>query len=265
VPWLRHWADKYRDAGLVVVGVHTPEFGFEHDVDNIRRAAAEQNVTYPIAVDSDYDIWNAFENQYWPALYLVDAQGRIRQHQFGEGGYAQLEKIIQQLLAEAGHGSVKVESAPPEGQGAEAAADWKNLKSPETYLARGRSNTFLSPGKTHSRLKLNQWTLEGDWTLKSEFAVLNTSPGKVAYRFHARDVHLVMGPHDSGVPIRFRVTIDGQPPANSHGVDVDAEGNGLVNQPRMYQLIRQSGSISDRLIEIEFLEPGIHAFVFTFG
>jgi thiol-disulfide isomerase/thioredoxin len=265
VPWLRHWADKYRDAGLIIVGVHTPEFGFEHVVENIRREAAEQNVTYPIVIDSNYAIWNAFENQYWPALYFIDAQGRIRHRQFGEGGYAQLEKVIQQLLAEAGHRSAKPESAPPEGQGAEAAADWKNLQSPETYLGRNRSESFHFAQRTSSRLGPNQWTLEGDWTRTSEYAALNDAPGKVAYRFHARDVHVVMGPGGEGTPVRYRVMIDGMPPGASHGVDVDAEGNGRIDGPRMYQLIRQPGSIEDRLIEIEFLEPGVQVYVFTFG
>jgi thiol-disulfide isomerase/thioredoxin len=253
MPWLRAWAQKYKDQGLVVIGVHTPEFSFEKDLDNVRRAAKEQQVDYPIAVDSRYAIWNAFDNHYWPALYFIDAQGRIRHHQFGEGDYDRLELVIQQLLAEAGRNSFDRTLVSVDAQGAEVAADWKHLGTAETYLGSGHSE-----GSAASRL-------EGDWKVRSEAAVLKKANGKVLYRFHARDVHLVMGPGTRGTPVRFRVLIDGQPPGASHGIDVDNTGAGTVDQPRMYQLIRQSGPITDRLIEIEFLDPGAEVFSFTFG
>jgi thiol-disulfide isomerase/thioredoxin len=260
LPYVRAWAEKYRDQGLVVVGVHTPEFSFEKDLDNVRRAAAEQQVSYPIAVDTDYAIWRAFDNEYWPALYFIDAQGRIRNHQFGEGEYERSERFIQQLLTEAGqtnfdHGLVSVEP-----QGAEAQADWHTLQSAETYLGRALGERFSS--HEPAALKLNQWTLVGDWTRKDDLARLNKGGGTVAYRFHARDVHLIMG---SAAPVRFRVRIDGQPPTAAHGLDVDESGSGTVSFPRMYQLIRQTTPISDRLIEIEFLDPGVEVFDFTFG
>jgi thiol-disulfide isomerase/thioredoxin len=260
LPYVRAWAEKYQNQGLVVVGVHTPEFSFEKDLDNVRHAASEQQVTYPIAVDSDYAIWRAFDNQYWPALYFVDAQGRIRHHQFGEGEYERAERMIQQLLAEAGHADVDRSLVAVEGQGAEAAADWHTLQSPETYLGRALGERFSS--HEPASLKLNQWTVVGDWTRQDDLARLNTAGGKVAYRFHARDVHLIMG---SGTPVRFRVRIDGQAPAAAHGLDVDESGHGTASGPRMYQLIRQSGPIVDRLFEIEFLDPGVAVFDFTFG
>jgi thiol-disulfide isomerase/thioredoxin len=275
LPYVRAWAHKYANQGLVVIGVHTPEFSFERDIDNVRRVAKDQAVDYPIAIDSDYAIWNAFENQYWPALYFVDAQGHIRHHQFGEGDYEQSELIIQQLLAEAGHSSFERQLVSVEGHGAEAAADWRSLRSSETYLGYARSETFASPGgallnqrrvyAAPARMKLNDWALAGDWTTHSESAVLNQANGKITYRFHARDVHLVMGPAAHGASIRFRVSIDGQPPGVSHGVDVDDEGRGTAREPRMYQLIRQQVPIADRQFEIEFLDPGAEVFVFTFG
>jgi thiol-disulfide isomerase/thioredoxin len=275
MPYLRSWAEKYRDHGLVVIGVHTPEFGFEKDIDNVRRATREQHIDYPVAIDSDYEIWEAFDNHYWPALYFVDAQGRIRHQQFGEGNYDQLEAVIVELLAEAGHSLPAPELAELEGHGAEAAADWKNLRSPETYLGYGRSGTFasttaalLETAQRHdapARLRLNQWAFAGHWTTLRESAVLHQAGGRITYRFHARDVHLVMGPGAGGKPVRFRVSIDGDPPGASRGVDVDSDGRGVVDQPRMYTLIRQSSPIVDRLFEIEFLDPGAEVFVFTFG
>jgi len=232
--------------------VHTPEFSFERDLDNVRVAARDQDVAYPIVLDSNYAIWNAFRNQYWPAVYLVDARGRIRHEQFGEGDYDRLESVIRQLLAEAGHDVGPSQPAAAKGAGAEAAADWRNLRTPETYVGAGRAENF--PG-----------TLSGKWSVRNEFAVSNAANSRIVYRFHARDVHLVMGPATRGVPIRFRVSIEGQPPGAAHGVDVDAEGQGKIIEPRMYQLIRQPGPIADRQIEIEFLEPGAQVFVFTFG
>jgi thiol-disulfide isomerase/thioredoxin len=275
LPYLRAWEQKYRDNGLVVIGVHTPEFSFEKDIGNVRRAAKDQNVVYPIAMDSDYAIWNAFKNQYWPALYFVDAQGRIRHHQFGEGDYEHSEVIIQQLLAEAGHSSFERQLVSVEGHGAEAGADWTSLRSPEAYVGYARAERFASPGgelldkprvyAAPARLKLNELALAGDWTTKKESAVLNKANGKITYGFHARDVHLVMGPAARGASVRFRVLIDGQPPGASRGVDVDEEGHGTVDEPRMYQLIRQPVPIADRQFEIEFLDPGAEVFVFTFG
>jgi len=257
MPWLRAWAVKYKDQGLVVVGVHTPEFSFEKEVDNVRRVAKEQHVDYPIAIDSHYAVWNAFDNHYWPAVYLIDAQGRIRHRQFGEGDYDQLERVIQQLLTEAGHTGFDRALATVDAKGAEAAADWKNLRTLETYLGSGHGETS------------KDWSLEGAWTRRTEAAVLGQAKdktnGKITYRFHARDVHLVMGPAKRGTPVRFRVRIDGQPPGAAHGVDVDDAGFGTVDQPRMYQLIRQPGPIGDRQLEIEFLDPGVEAFSFTFG
>jgi thiol-disulfide isomerase/thioredoxin len=260
LPYVRAWSEKYRDQGLVVIGVHTPEFSFEKDLDNVRHAASEQQVSYPIAVDTDYAIWRAFDNQYWPALYLIDAQGRIRYQQFGEGEYEKSERMIQQLLAEAGHADVDRSLAAVQGRGAEAAADWRTLQSPETYLGRAIGERYSS--YEPASLKLNQWTLVGDWTRKDDLAQLNRSSGTVAYRFHARDVHLIMG---SATPVRFRVRIDGQSPDSSHGLDIDGSGNGTLNAPRMYQLIRQSGPIAERLIEIEFLDAGAQVYDFTFG
>lgn len=275
MPYLRAWAEKYKDNGLVIVGVHTPEFSFEKDLDNVRRAAKEQRVEYPIAVDNDFSIWNAFNNRYWPALYFIDAQGHLRHHQFGEGDYDRLERVIQQLLTEAGQTNFDRSLVNIDAQGAEVAADWKTLGTPETYTgyangerfastggkARDRSQTYAPP----ERLKLNSWALTGDWTMAREFSVANQPNGKVTFRFHARDVHLVMGPANRGSNLRYRVTIDGQPPGASHGVDINAEGLGTLDQPRMYQLIRQPAPIADRHIEIEFLDAGAQLYAFTFG
>jgi hypothetical protein len=260
---------------LVVIGVHSPEFAFEKDIDNVRRAAKEMRVDYPIAVDSDHAIWRALKNEYWPALYLVDAQGRIRHHQFGEGEYEKSERIIQQLLAEAGTGGIGHDLVSVVARGAEAAADWGSLKSPENYVGYERTENFASRGgavsdKPHvyaapARLKLNDWALSGDWTVEKKLTALNKPNGRIAYRFHARDLHLVMGPATPGASVRFRVLIDGQPPGAAHGIDVDDQGNGTVTEQRLYQLIRQPKPVADRQFEIEFLDPGVQAFAFTFG
>jgi thiol-disulfide isomerase/thioredoxin len=274
-PYVRAWADKYKDQGLVVIGVHSPEFPFEHDLANVRRMAAEMRVTYPIAVDNEFAIWNALGNQYWPALYLVDAQGRIRHHQFGEGGYEEAERAIQQLLAEAGRSGVSRDLVKVEGLGLEAPAAWNDLKSPENYVGYGRTENFSSAGgalrdkprlyAVPSRLRLNQWALSGDWTINKGAVALNKPNGRIAYRFHARDVHLVMGPAPDGKPVRFRVLVDGKPPLAAHGTDVDDQGVGTVTTQRLYQLLRQPSPIGDRTFEIEFLDPGVEAYAFTFG
>jgi thiol-disulfide isomerase/thioredoxin len=279
LPYVRAWAEKYKDQGLVVIGVHAPEFSFEKNVDNVRQAAKETRVDYPIALDNDHAIWRDFNNEYWPALYFVDAQGRIRHHQFGEGEYDQSELIIQQLLTEAGIGNVSRELVSVDPQGAEVGADWSDLRSAENYVGYARTENFASPGgarpdRSHeydapARLQLNQWALSGDWTMGREAIVLNKGSnkanGRIVYSFHGRDLHLVMGPDVPGMPVRFRVLIDGQPPGAAHGVDVDAQGNGTITEPRMYQLIRQPGPIIDRQFEIEFLDSGVQALSFTFG
>jgi thiol-disulfide isomerase/thioredoxin len=275
LPYVRAWADKYKDQGLIVIGVHTPEFGFEKDLGNVRHAVNEIGITFPVAVDSDYAIWGAFRNQYWPALYFVDAQGRIRHHHFGEGDYEQSEVVIQRLLAEAGHGGVNRTLVSVTLSGVEVAADWATLKSPETYLGYERSESFASTGgavldKHHvyaapANLELNEWALAGDWTVGMDSVVLNGTNGRLLYRFHARDVNLIMSPRAAGTSVRFRVLIDGRPPGAAHGSDIDDQGHGTVTEPRMYQLIRQPGSIADREFEIQFLEPDVAAFDFTFG
>jgi thiol-disulfide isomerase/thioredoxin len=275
LPYVRAWAEKYKDQGLVVIGVHSPEFAFEKNVDNVRRAAKDMRVDYPIAIDSDFAIWRALKNEYWPALYIVDAQGRIRHHQFGEGEYDQSELIIQQLLAEAGSGDIGHGLVSVDARGAEAAADWGNLKSPENYVGYERTENFSSPGgavvdqrhvyATPARLRLNQWALSGEWTMGKQATVLHKANGRITCRFHARDLHLIMGPAARGTPVRFRVLIDGQPPGAAHGIDVDEQGYGTVTEQRLYQLIRQPKPIADRQFEIEFLDPGVETFVFTFG
>jgi hypothetical protein len=274
-PYVRAWADKYRDAGLVVIGVHSPEFGFEHDLHNVRWAAREFDVDYPIAVDNDFTIWRGFENQYWPALYFIDSRGRVRHHQFGEGNYPQSERVIQQLLAETGAKVNDNGLVAAAGRGVEAAADWNSLQSPENYLGYSRTENFASPGglvedqrrryDLPTRLKLNHWALSGDWSVGEQVAVSNDANGRILYRFHARDLHLVMGPASRGTPVRFRVLIDGKPPGDGHGLDVDAEGNGTVSEPRMYQLIRQPKPIAERQFEIQFFDAGVQVFSFTFG
>jgi len=275
LPYVRGWAEKYRDQGLVVIGVHAPEFSFEQNLNNVRWAVNDMRIDYPIAVDNDHAIWRAFNNQYWPALYFIDSQGRVRHHYFGEGSYEQSEMIIQELLREAGVGNVSREPVKVDARGLEAAADWGSLMSPENYLGFERTENFASPGGAMldqprlyvfpARLRLNNWALSGDWTVKTEAAVLNKPNGVIAYRFHARDLHLVMGPAAPGTSVRFRVLIDGQPPGAAHGIDVDEQGDGAVTEQRLYQLIRQSKPIADRQFEIEFLGPGVEAFAFTFG
>jgi thiol-disulfide isomerase/thioredoxin len=275
LPYVRAWVEKYRNHGVVVIGVHTPEFPFEHDLENVRRAAKDMRVAYPIAVDNDYAVWSAFNNQYWPALYIVDAQGRIRFHQFGEGAYEQSEMIVQQLLAEAGMGGIDHELVSVDAQGAEAAADWHDLRSPENYVGYERTENFVSPGgaaldkrrvyAAPAQLQLNSWALSGEWTVGEQAVLLHAPSGRIVYRFHARDLHLVMGPAARGTSVRFRVRLDGQAPGAAHGGDVDEQGNGTVTDQRLYQLIRQPLPIADRQFEIEFLDAGVEAFAFTFG
>jgi thiol-disulfide isomerase/thioredoxin len=275
LPYVRAWAEKYRDQGLVVIGVHAPEFEFEKNADNVRWAVQDMRIDYPVAIDNDHAIWRGFKNQYWPALYFVDAEGRVRHHYFGEGGFDQSEMILQALLREAGASEVSREPVSVEARGLDVAADWRNLRSPENYLGFQRTENFASPGgptqdkprayDQPARLGLNQWALWGDWTMQKDRSALNKAGGRIIYRFHARDVHLVMGPAAPGESVKFRVLIDGQPPGAAHGVDVDEQGNGTVIEQRLYQLIRQPKPIADRLFEIEFLDPGAEVYAFTFG
>ncbi|MGB3900866.1 MAG: cytochrome c biogenesis protein DipZ [Mesorhizobium sp.] len=274
LPYVRAWADKYRDQGLVVIGVHTPEFAFEKDIGNVRKAVADLGVTYPVAIDNNYTVWRAFNNQYWPAHYFIDAEGRIRHHHFGEGEYDQSERVIQQLLAEANGKPMSGDLVNVKATGAEAASDWNEVASPETYVGYSRAENFISRGgavsdEAHAYSvgtpALNEWGLSGNWTVGKEQAVLNEAGGGIVYRFRARDLHLVLGPAADGKPVRFRVTIDGKAPGNDHGMDTDAEGQGRVTGQRLYQLIRQGGAITDRTFEIRFLDPGVSAYAFTFG
>lgn len=273
LPYVRAWADKYKEHSLVVVGVHSPEFSFEKDIDNVRWAAKEMPVDFPIAVDSDHAIWRGFHNEYWPALYFADAKGRIRHSQFGEGSYGQSEKVIQKLLNEAGGGGFPNDLVSVDPSGAEAQPDWKDLQSGENYVGYERTQNFASTAAPDKRrvysapkhLGFNEWALSGDWTMGRESLRLNQTGGRIAYHFQARDIHLVMGPASRGASARFRVYIDGRPPGEDHGVDVDPDGNGTVREPRMYQLIRQRSSISDRQFEIEFLDSDVEALSFTFG
>jgi Thioredoxin like C-terminal domain/AhpC/TSA family len=274
LPYVRAWADKYADQGLTVVGVQTPEFDFEGDLDNVGRAIEEMDVLYPVVVDNDYSIWRAFDNHYWPALYFVDAHGRIRHHHFGEGEYEESEMVLQMLLREAGvdigQGLVRIEP-----YGVEAAADWTSLGSPESYVGHGRAVGFASPGgvvpnerhvySAPAEMQRNQWALSGDWAIGLVPVHLNEPGGFISYQFHARDLHLVMGPPAGRPPVRVRVRLDGESPGRAHGVDVDERGNGTADYQRMYQLIRQPPPIGDRLLEVEFLDAGVEAFVFTFG
>ena len=262
LPYVRAWEKKYRDHGLVVIGVHAPEFDFEKQVDNASWGTKHFGVDYPVAVDNDFAIWRAFGNEYWPALYLIDGRGRVRHRHFGEGDYEQSERMIQKLLAEAGTRGLPQELVSVAGHGVEAAGDLPNVQSPETYVGSERSENRVSPD---TQLRLNQWALAGDWSVRKQAAVLAKANGRVVYRFHARDLNLVMSPGPQGKPVRFRILIDGQPPGSAHGIDVDEQGNGTIVEPRMYQLIRQSGRIGDRQFEIQFLDPGVEAFVFTFG
>jgi thiol-disulfide isomerase/thioredoxin len=274
LPYVRAWAAKYKEYGLVVVGVHTPEFEFEKDIGNIRDASGELVVPYQVAVDSDYAIWTTFANRYWPALYFIDAKGELRHTQFGEGEYAQSERVIQQLLTEAGAKGVPMDVvAPADGPGSQAPADWTNLQSPETYLGYERADNFVAEAAhdapkiyaAPAELRRNQWALAGSWTIRPQFAASNGANGRVVFRFHARDLHLVMGPATRGKAVRFHVRIDGKPPGAAHGADVNAEGNGILREQRLYQLIRQSKPIADRTFEIEFPDSDAQVFAFTFG
>jgi thiol-disulfide isomerase/thioredoxin len=272
LPYVRAWAEKYKDQGLVVIGAHTPEFPFEKDIDNVRWAAKEMNVNYPIAVDSDYGIWRAFDNNYWPAAYIADVNGQVRFHHFGEGNYDGIERTIQRLLNEAGK-KTNGELVRVNPRGLEVAADYGTLRSPENYLGYRQGEGFASDAiddapTTYTippRLSLNQWALNGNWTVKEGPVVLNEPNGSIAYRFHGRDVNLIMSPPSKGQSVRFMVKVDGKPPGTSHGDDTDAQGNGTVTRQRCYQLVRLQDRIADRTFEIQFAEPGVEAYDFTFG
>jgi thiol-disulfide isomerase/thioredoxin len=267
-PYVRAWSQAYRDDGLVVIGVHTPEFAFEHEIDRVRQATKERAIDYPVATDNDYGIWSAFDNHYWPALYFVDADGIIRDQHFGEGRYEQSERVIQKLLG------VERDLVSVEGLGVEAQADWDHLRTPETYLGYERGEHFASPDgaafderrayELPERLRVNHWALAGEWTLGREHVALDQAGGSIAYRFHARDAHLVLSP-GAREPIRFRVLVDGEPPGPSHGVDVAEDGTGLLRDGRLYQLVREHETVRERTLQITFLEPGAEAYVFTFG
>jgi len=276
LPYVKGWYAKYKDHGLVVIGVHAPEFAFEKDPSNVRRAVADLQITYPVALDNDYAIWQAFNNQYWPAHYFIDASGRIRAHHFGEGNYDESEETIRTLLTEAGNTGL-----PPPGMGAlpavgvQAAADEAHDQSPETYVGYRRAENFASPGgfaqdqaraySAPAALKLNQWALSGSWNVDPEKAVLAAAPGKITFRFYARDLHLVLGPGKDGKPVHFRVTLDGAAPAGNHGADTDLSGAGVIDGQRLYQLIRQTGAVGEHVFTIEFLDSGVQAYSFTFG
>ncbi len=275
LPYVRAWHERYRDDGLVTIGIHTPEFSFEHDVENIRTALEQMRVTYPVVVDNDYALWNAFANHYWPALYFADAEGRIRHHRFGEGDYERSEMVIQQLLEGAGADVAVGNYVSVDPSGPEVAADWSSLNSPETYLGYRQAVNFVSPGgmepdaprvyEAPEQVRPNRWALSGGWTTGAEATVSNEPKGRVAFRFEARDVHLVMGPAEGSGSVPFSVTIDGGPPGGAGGSDVEIDGSGELIEPRMYQLIRQQGPITDRLFEIEFLDAGAAVYAFTFG
>jgi thiol-disulfide isomerase/thioredoxin len=272
--FVRAWSEKYRDRGLVVIGVHTPEFPFERDVENVREAARAMRVEYPIVLDSDYGVWRAFGNRYWPAVYLADAEGRIRYHHFGEGEYDDSEWMIQHLLREAGSEAIDEELVSITAEGLEAQADWPNLGSPETYLGYQQGQNLDSPSgvaydeprgyAAPESLHLNHWALAGDWTIEERASVLNDAGGRIVFRFHARDVNLVLRSR-AGTTLGFRVAVDGEAPGDAHGLDVDEEGNGTLLQPRLYQLVREPEEITDRTFEITFLDAGVEAYVFTFG
>jgi hypothetical protein len=274
VPYIKDWARKYRDAGLIVIGVHSPEFPFEHDLEKIGAAIDGLGVDYPIAVDNAFAVWHAFDNAYWPALYFVDTDGRIRHHHFGEEGYESSEQVIQQLLTEAGSEGVDAELLSVIPEGVSLAADWATLESPETYVGYARATGFVSPGGLRAdrrhvyeeprRLRLNHWALSGDWTVRPQAATLNAAGGRIVHHFQARDVNLVLGA-DNGGPSHFRVRIDGALPNGNNGLDVDEHGNGIITEERLYQLIRQDGPILRRTFEITFLDAGANAYVFTFG
>lgn len=274
IPYVRAWAEKYKDRGLVVIGVHSPEFAFEKNITNVRKAVSDLKIDYPVAIDNNFAIWRAFKNQYWPAHYFIDANDNIRHHHFGEGDYAGSERVIQKLLTEAGRTNVVDEMVKVSASGAEAASVFAEVGSPETYVGYARAANFVSPGGAARDVArdysgepktLNQWALTGNWTIGPEHAALNSEHGSIVYRFHARDLHLVLSPGPDGKPIRFRVTIDGQEPGSNHGSDTTTDGSGTVTNERLYQLVRQSGAIQDRTFTIEFLDPGVKAYAFTFG
>jgi thiol-disulfide isomerase/thioredoxin len=256
LPYVRAWAERYRDRGLVVVGVHCPEFGFEHDLENVRHASRQLNVAYPVVIDNDFAIWQSLANRYWPAVYLVDRDGRIRFHHFGEGNYEETERAIQELLG------IDEETVRVDAGGLAEAADWDTLRTGETYVGYGRG---VGRVDSPAHLALNHWTLSGDWTIEEESAVLGAAGGSVTFRFHARDLNLVLAPPPSGAPVSLTVLLDGQRPGDHHGLDVDELGEGTVDEPRMYQLVRQRGAAAQRDFEITFLDPGVRAYVFTFG
>lgn len=274
LPYIRAWQNRYKGDGLVVIGVHSPEFAFERDIGNIRQAARDMEIDYPIAVDNDHAVWRAFSNSAWPAIYLIDAQGTLRHRFLGEGAYDQSEAIIRDLLREA-KATIGEDKAVVKAVGQELAADWINIRSPEAYLGFALSAAFASPGglvrdTAHlypppAGLRLNQWALVGDWTVRSDVSVLNLPGGRLQNRFHARDLHLVMGTSTRGAGVRFRVFVDGKPPGDAHGLDVDRDGHGVVDGPRMYTLVRQTGRVAERQIDIEFLGAGVGVFAFTFG
>lgn len=275
LPYVRAWAEKYRDQGLVVIGVHAPEFAFERDIGNVKKAVKDLGVTYPVAIDNNYAIWRGFNNQYWPAHYFIDAQGRVRYHHFGEGNYAESERVIQQLLREAGAKQVADGVADVNAGGVQQAADMRDVRSPETYVGYARAENFASPGgavrdqasayRAPAMPQLNRWGLAGDWRVGPEQATATQAGARIVYRFHARDLHLVLGPDAQDKPVRFRVTVDGEAPGDAHGTDVAADGTGVVTSQRLYQLVRQSGDVRDRTFSIEFLDPGVSAYAFTFG
>ena len=275
LPYVKAWAEKYREAGLVVIGVHTPEFSFEKERPNVENALRDLKVTYPVAMDNNYAIWQAFNNQYWPAQYLIDGKGRIRYHHFGEGENGEIERVIQGLLKENGATGLQDDLVSASGAGVEAAADFANEGSPETYTGYRQAEHFASPERlahgsqriysSPAPLALNQWALSGSWKVGEESAVPQEASGKIVFRFHSRDLNLVLAPAKDGKPVRFRVTLDGVAPGDNHGSDSTADGNGEVREPRLYQLIRQKGRIDDRTFEIEFLDPAVHALDFTFG
>jgi thiol-disulfide isomerase/thioredoxin len=275
LPYVKSWAARYNDAGLVVIGAHTPEFSFEHDRVNVQNAVRDLKITYPVAIDSNSRIWQSFHNQYWPAQYLVDAKGRIRYHHFGEGDYGEIEHVIQELLKENGATGLVSETTSVSAVGIEAAPDWTDQRSPETYIGYSQTQNFSSPERVHkdsaevfsapAKPSLNHWGLSGSWNVNAESAVLQAVPGKIVFRFHSRDLNLVLAPTKDGKPVRFKVILDGSAPGENCGVDTAEDGSGEVREPRLYQLIRQKGPIEDRTFEIEFLDPGAHALDFTFG
>ena len=275
LPYVKAWAQKYRDQGLVVIGVHAPEFAFERDINNVKKAVHDLGVDYPVAIDNNYAIWRAFNNEYWPAHYFVDAQGRVRYHHFGEGNYAESERVIQQLLREAGAKQVADNVTDVKASGVQQAPDMSDVRSPETYVGYERAENFASPGgavhdkvsdyRAPSMPSLNNWGLAGSWKVGPEQATVAQAGASIVYRFHARDLHLVLGPDANGKPVRFRVTLDGEAPGDAHGTDVAADGTGTVTSQRLYQLVRQTGDVRDRTFSIEFLDPGASAYAFTFG